>query len=408
MAKRSRKPKKVLWVSDAVATTGFARVSHSVIKNLPKGKYDVHHIGINYLGDPHEYDHKIYPAMLGGDLYGTRRLVELSRIVKPDLIFFLNDSWIIDQYLDELKNNDITDIPIVVYFPIDSTNLTKDWFKNYHLVYETCVYTQFGKNAVIDSEGLTKDHTINVVPHGVDTKVFYPYEDKGVLSGSDLAKRELLPVDKSPELQDCFVILNANRNQPRKRIDLTLLAFAQFIKGKEGRVRLYCHMGIEDAGINILRVAGQYDFDDQLIVSTLENQIPGVPDDRLNLIYNACDVGINTSTGEGWGLVSFEHAATRKAQIVPDHSASAELWSEESAYMVDSPEPVMYDHISTLARVPSLGSIVDAMEDAYEDWLLGNLDEKAEAAYELVTQEKYTWTSVARQFDEIFTRVLGK
>jgi D-inositol-3-phosphate glycosyltransferase len=44
----------------------------------------------------------------------------------------------------------------------------------------------------------------------------------------------------------------------------------------------------------------------------------GVVDDRqLNLLRNACDVGINTSMGEGWGLAGFEHGATGAAQIVP-------------------------------------------------------------------------------------------
>ena len=36
------------------------------------------------------------------------------------------------------------------------------------------------------------------------------------------------------------------------------------------------------------------------------------PDEALNLIYNACDVGINTANGEGWGLVPFEHAMCQK------------------------------------------------------------------------------------------------
>jgi len=32
-----------------------------------------------------------------------------------------------------------------------------------------------------------------------------------------------------------------------------------------------------------------------------------LPDNELNIVYNACDIGINTSVREGWGLVSFEH-----------------------------------------------------------------------------------------------------
>jgi hypothetical protein len=53
-------------------------------------------------------------------------------------------------------------------------------------------------------------------------------------------------------------------------------------------------------------------------------------DDDLNLLYNACDVGINTSMGEGLGLVSFEHGAAGAAQIVPAHSACAELWDKRA------------------------------------------------------------------------------
>ena len=48
--------------------------------------------------------------------------------------------------------------------------------------------------------------------------------------------------------------------------------------------------------------------------------------DDLNRLYGACDVGVNTSCGEGWGLVSFEHALTGAAQVVPRNSVCEELW----------------------------------------------------------------------------------
>ena len=48
---------------------------------------------------------------------------------------------------------------------------------------------------------------------------------------------------------------------------------------------------------------------------------------QINLLYNACDVGINTSMGEGWGLISFEHGATGAAQIVPAHTSFIENWT---------------------------------------------------------------------------------
>ena len=56
----------------------------------------------------------------------------------------------------------------------------------------------------------------------------------------------------------------------------------------------------------------------------------------LNLIYNATDVGLSTSMGEGWGFVPMEHAAAGVAQILPRHSALAEIWRGSAEFI----EPV--------------------------------------------------------------------
>ena len=45
--------------------------------------------------------------------------------------------------------------------------------------------------------------------------------------------------------------------------------------------------------------------------------------------------------GEGWGLVSFEHASTGAAQIVPDHTACAALWDGTTAQMMGPSEWVI-------------------------------------------------------------------
>ena len=48
----------------------------------------------------------------------------------------------------------------------------------------------------------------------------------------------------------------------------------------------------------------------------------------INYIYNFCDVGLNSGLGEGFGLPNAEHASLGKPQIVPDHSALSELYSD--------------------------------------------------------------------------------
>jgi len=398
--------KKIFWISDAVATTGFSRVAHNIIKNLPSGKYEVHHLGINYLGDPHEYKHYIYPALLGGDLYGVKRIEELNEAIKPDLFFFFNDAWVIDGYLAQLEKLNIVDKPVVVYFPIDSENSDAQWFQRYRLVNDVCVYTEFAKQDIIATKAFFEPEKIHVIPHGVDLHKFFPFKDNEIHKGVDIAKSKLYP-KKLKNITETFIILNANRNQPRKRIDITLMAFDEFQKDKTD-VMLYCHMGVEDAGVNVLKVAHRLGWDNKLIMSSLKNQIPGVPDGRLNLIYNATDIGLNTSSGEGWGLTAFEHAATRRAQIVPSHSANAEIWNKNNALMIESGDRIMYEHTNNIARIPKYDSVVECLEKAYDMWKKGSLDELAQAAYENVSQPQYNWKNIASRFDSIFSKLLGE
>lgn len=73
---------------------------------------------------------------------------------------------------------------------------------------------------------------------------------------------------------------------------------------------LYLHMGMQDRGVDVLGLARALGIEDRLLLTTTAPERPHVSDEHLGLIYQACDVGVNTSAGEGWGLVAFEHGAT--------------------------------------------------------------------------------------------------
>jgi D-inositol-3-phosphate glycosyltransferase len=60
---------RILIVGDAALPTGFARVVEGIFKPLA-AKYEIRQLGTNYLGDPHGYSWKVYPAELGGDRWG--------------------------------------------------------------------------------------------------------------------------------------------------------------------------------------------------------------------------------------------------------------------------------------------------------------------------------------------------
>lgn len=311
------KKKKILFVGDGVVPTGFSTVLHNIISRLPKNEFDIHHMAVNYYGDPHDKSWKVYPAALGGDIWGFNR-ISMFADQEFDLIFILNDPWVISTYLKIIKEKFKRVPPIVVYFPVDASFLDKDWFKHFDVVTETCVYTKFGFDEINKmQDGLNPV----IVEHGLDRKSFYKLpEDKRTL------KSKVYP-DKE-EFLDSFIVLNANRNQPRKRIDISILAFTLFAKDKPENVKMYLHMGTRDMGWDILKLAFRYNVENRLIVT---NTLPGIQSvglDKLNLIYNSTEVGINTAVGEGWSLTNMEHAVTGAPQVVADHSALHELYSD--------------------------------------------------------------------------------
>lgn len=379
-------PIKILWWGDGGVATGFARVNHSIVNNLPKGKYEVHHLAINYMGDPYP-DTKalLYPAALGGDLYGLRRVKSLIDKIKPDMIFALNDTWILQQCLEVVPE----DIPMVVYFPVDAKPLLPQWIEA--LVERTVMvaYTEFGRGAILDA---APDATVRVLPHGVDTNIFRPMRIK-------TARSKMTGLEPND-----FVVLNANRNQPRKRIDLTIKGFALFAKDKPQNVKLYCHMGVEDMGWHLLSMFERYNIIDRLVITSLElNPVNAVSIERLNWIYNACDVGLNTSMGEGWGLTTFEHGACKRAQIVPDSSAGAELYKGKALLLpIDHYET--YPKILTEGAVTTPEAVAEALEIYYTDKKRRKDD--AERLYQFITSPQFSWRNIAKRWDELFTEVL--
>jgi D-inositol-3-phosphate glycosyltransferase len=386
---------KILWCSDLVTPTGFARVSHSVLDTL-KDKYDIVGLGVNYRGDPHPYPFPIYPAGAGKSVFGEDRLAAILNNTKFDLLYIINDSWIIHNYLDFLKKNVTVPLPkIVVYFPVDSENHDPEWYNNFHMVERAVTYTQFGVD-VVNDKSCAPGLTLDIIPHGINQKVFY----KKFTNRRD-AKQLLVGQSKSP---DSFVFLSANRNQPRKKLDITMEAFKLFAEGKQD-VLLHMHCGARDAHIDVPKLSIRLGIDNKLILTNLNSGVQQVPDATLNDIYNAADVGLNSSLGEGWGLTSIEHAITGAPQIVPDHSACREVFSD-CGLVVPTVTNITFDNSMTIGKIITPQAMAEKMNELYTNKkLYTELSEKSIAKFSL---PKYSWKGIADQWDKLFQEVLIK
>lgn len=393
---------KLLVVGDAVAPTGFSRVTHAILSRL-NGDFDIHQIGINYSGDPHDLPWAIYPAGVNGDPHGVNRIAELVQKIQPDVVFMVNDLWIIGDYLDALAKTP-TRARTLAYVPIDAAPVPQAMAERIARLDRLIVYTDFAaeviRRATLDLEEKPQIDLppIDIIPHGVDTDIFHPLFpiSEGRRGGRRAVKIALLPDDRA--FQESFIILNANRNQPRKRIDATIEGFARFAADKPENVKLYLHMGNLDQGWNVQELAKRHGILRRLIMSHADEGPPNLTVAQLNQMYNACDVGLNTAEGEGWGLPAFEHAATGAAQVLPAHPNLASLWND-SAELIEVHHLVTNPGTMSDAQLVSPVAVAAALERLYADPDL--LHQKSMAAYRTATDPRLSWDGITTRFRNI-------
>ncbi len=402
---------RILIIGEAVAPTGFARVIRSIFEPLHT-EYELHQLATRYDGGAHDWPWKLYPAATGKSVYGYDQLASLVARIQPSLVFVLYDISFQVQYLALLKK--LVPCPkIVAYSPVEAGPIAPEMVQQLHGVTRYVMYTEYGRSEIEKSLHSIREQNpafqfpaLEVIPHGVDCDRFFPLahhpDDASMSTRRRVARHALGMVDAG--LLDAFIVLNANRNMPRKRIDITMQGFALFARDKPASVKLYLHMATEDSGWNVLILARRYGIYDRLIMTQADNSRPTFSDERMNLLYNACDVGITTTTGEGWGMVSFEHAATRTAQIVPRHTSLADLWTG-AAEFVEPSTTLTYPGNLTVGHIVSPEDVAAALQRVYED--ADYRAALAEKGYRNATRPELNWSLIASRWRQCFDAVIN-
>ncbi len=372
----------ILAIGWAENNSGFSRVFESIFKRLCSD-FRIVHFGINYRGERLEHKWIVEPNTVRGDLLGQGQLEALLLRYKPKVVFICHDYWLYQAHSKVLGQ---FGMKTIYYCPVDNKMGDDDRVKALAGIEKLIFYNQYGRDTFLeewascDISDLVFD--IDVIPHSVDTNTFYP------LSMTKAEIRAALFPDR-PELHDAFIILNANKNVERKRIDLSINAFAEFLKTGNRNAYLYLHMSAVDMGVDLRRQIKALDIEDYVLFPDDPKEKPAVSDEQLNLIYNACDVGVNTCQGEGWGLVAFEHAAAGKCQVVPNHTACRELWGGAGILI-----PV--DHTNTV-DVASLTEIFAALYSNPELF-----EQKSLCCYQKSQDTKLSCDAIARHWKAIF------
>ncbi len=380
--------------------TGFTRVLTEIAKGL-KDNFDVHWVGIGYKGDVIDIGFKIYPCNKeGGDMFGAFKARKLVDELGAKILFLLNDFWMIKNYNVTFKNDHKT--YKLAYIPLDGyiTDIgeTGDLSVLDHIVfYSEFAFNQF-KKAMLHSN--LPPVNLSIIPHGVDTSKFFPLH----WSHETMLEKRKAIFANSKVTPHTKLILNANRYSERKDLETCIHGFAFYLEHYGGEVKLVLHQpGVHPLHREIIEnLLKELKITDHVIVNPYGDD-NYLSDEDLNVLFNLCDIGINTSLGEGWGMISFEHGACRKPQIVPDHTVFPELWANSALFLEVSKDVRLGNNPFLMKRsaVESVATMINALVSDHELY-----NDFAEKAYINAKNGKYSWEIITKMWSQVFNSCL--
>jgi glycosyltransferase involved in cell wall biosynthesis len=334
---------KVLWLSDAGCTTGFGRVTHSIGERLVRDfGHEIHVLAVNYRGDS-------YPGLLDPtkptplrlymptqldpkDRHGMTRIVELLANVEPDVVVSLNDpqtliTMLFHNRMDPTRvllagapERDFRARPIIAYTPCDGIGLPSQWLL-------LAVHTNL---VAMSKWGQDQYPNSQLVYHGVDTDQFWPVtRERPIHTSTGLTIRSKTEAKQAfgYEASD-FVIGRVDANSQRKDYASSWKALVPFLK-RHSDARVYWHADRrpgQSLGVDMDNMfsreedlAGRFKTPDQ------RSTFIGWPQQDMNALYNAFDVFMSTSWGEGFGLTLAEAAACAIPIVAQNVSAIPEV-----------------------------------------------------------------------------------
>lgn len=417
--------KKILWFSDIGRSTGFSRVSENLLSRLqnyfqitclappkhllkiPSNLKDVsfEHVGESFdLGSGEHYDPRSLlgvearPALMKRLQYAALQLVNLAFTIQPDFLVILIGNSEISFFLDtihQIRRHFKPSLKVIAYAPIDHGLNEQERRMVAHLKKADIIYTM-NDQARESIEKLLdlNPSTIKTVPHGVNCETFFPndiVDSRRILKG-----KGILP----PYVEDSATIfLNNNRAGPRKRLVVTVDSFLLLWRKMRHREKLYLwinsNFSVSQTDLAYIGAKMKKYSTENPIILTFANH----SQEDLNLIYNSCQIGVNTSWGEAWGLCAFEHAACGRPQILPDY-LGCRYFKDVFRLLKVSEQVTLTDSGDAV----TVGMVDKIQVSAMMEWHLRNKSESiAQGLKALELCRSLTWDHAANLFRESLT-----
>ena len=237
----------------------------------------------------------LYPNNGYGDVNLLRALIKIE---KPDAIMMITDPryfiWLF-QIENEIRKN----IPIIylnIWDNYPAPYYNRPYYESCDALLGISKQTVNINKLVLDDKA--KGKIIEYLPHGLNSKMFYPIKNRKQDKEHLSIKKEIF---KGKDYE--FVVFFNSRNIRRKQVQDTILAYKCFVDNlpleKAQKCALLLHSDpVNDAGTDLLTVIETFQTENCNII--LDPYRHGVS--KMNHIYNMTDVQILLTSNEGWGL----------------------------------------------------------------------------------------------------------
>lgn len=412
------KKKVLVWADTPNGSTGFSTVSKNILKEMyATGEYEFDCVAINGTGLPYdrnEFPYMIYPAISAlaqdpkfRDPYGRHLMLSFLSSGNYDLLFIIQDTFIV-QTVVEAINTTWEKLPkekkfaTIYYFPIDATP-HRDWVtKVVSACHYPVAYTEYAKRECMKFDPSLK--RMPVIYHGANEYDFHPLTEE---------ERKAFRKSFFKGKEDDFIVLNVSRNQPRKDLHKTFAAFSIFHKDHPDSF-LYILAQCQDVGGDLIEIAKnyglEYEVDWGCPAPGTYGANSGYPVEMVNKIYASSDLGITTSLGEGFGLMTTEIFRTKTPIIVPRNTSLVEIIGQygERGFFCDSG--------ATLNDWVCLGQgdnnlirpTVDVYDLARQIEFVYSHPEDVKGVVEAAFAWVPSWKKVCEQWKDVFSRAYRK
>lgn len=407
-------PKLLCLCDSPTLETGFARVARNLLSRWDKADLfeDIWVWGIGYHGFPHSIDflaNRICPAstsvnQIWYDPQNYERFLHL--LEKEDVggtpggfthLWILQDTFLLYPIATILKKLcDNRGIKTLLYFPIDAP-IEPEWANIIEAVDHPVAYCNYGlseacKALEIEAEdkSVTKRRRrakdrIKVIPHGVDTARFRPIPEEESANLRATIRRGSF---KGQISETDFLMMAVSQHQKRKGIAQMLDVLAVLKKKfPEIPAKLYMHMPImnEQEGTDLRVMATQLGIVNGRDVfygdGFFQRGHAMATEDTLNGFYNAADLLLTTSYGEGWGLPITEAMAAGLPVAGPNHTSIGEILADDRGILFKTlgRDVLPGDN----SRVRSRSDVEDAAMKIANAWLAQQQENKTGSVEQL-------------------------